>query len=464
MTSIGGPGRLVRSLTIVPAASIVLANVIGTGVFMKTRVMTCNVGEPSLVLAVWVVAGLLSLAGAMVYAELSTLMPRAGGEFNFIGAAYGRLAAFLFGWTRTVAVGASLAASAIVLVIFLNDLVGGVLTPPMLSGLPVAFIVLTTALNLTSARANGAMATVLTAGKVSLVLGVGIGAFVFADGSWIHFGASGAAGTCDGVPDSARLGAAGFGAAMLGALWGYNGWNVIAMLGSEVKDPARTLPRALIGGTLVVMLLYLTVNAAYFYVLTPAEVAGLPEASSVAFEVVMRFAGAGAAAVMAAALMLSAFGTLHTTMLTSPRLPYALARRGMLPRALTAVSTHGVPVTAVLGMATWAIVLALSGTYDILTDMYIFVLWIFYGMSGVALFLLRRAHPDASRPYRIWGYPVVPALFLFVTAYLLVNTLVATPGRALVGLGLIAAGLPVYAYFTRRGIDDTGAWLAHDED
>jgi APA family basic amino acid/polyamine antiporter len=251
---------------------------------------------------------------------------------------------------------------------------------------------------------------------------------------------------------------------MLGALWGYNGWNVIAMLGSEVKDPARTLPRALIGGTFVVMLLYLTVNAAYFYVLTPAEVAGLPEASSVAFEVVMRFAGAGAAAVMAAALMLSAFGTLHTTMLTSPRLPYALARRGMLPRALTAVSTHGVPVTAVLGMATWAIVLALSGTYDILTDMYIFVLWIFYGMSGVALFLLRRAHPDASRPYRIWGYPVVPALFLFVTAYLLVNTLVATPGRALVGLGLIAAGLPVYAYFTRRGIDDTGAWLAHDED
>ena len=154
MTSIGGPGRLVRSLTIVPAASIVLANVIGTGVFVKTRVMTCNVGEPSLVLAVWVVAGLLSLAGAMVYAELSTLMPRAGGEFNFIGAAYGRLAAFLFGWTRTVAVGASLAASAIVLVIFLNDLVGGVLTPPMLSGLPVAFIVLTTALNLTSARAN----------------------------------------------------------------------------------------------------------------------------------------------------------------------------------------------------------------------------------------------------------------------------------------------------------------------
>jgi APA family basic amino acid/polyamine antiporter len=464
MTSIGGPGRLVRSLTIVPAASIVLANVIGTGVFMKTRVMTCNVGEPSLVLAVWVVAGLLSLAGAMVYAELSTLMPRAGGEFNFIGAAYGRLAAFLFGWTRTVAVGASLAASAIVLVIFLNDLVGGVLTPPMLSGLPVAFIVLTTALNLTSARANGAMATVLTAGKVSLVLGVGIGAFVFADGSWIHFGASGAAGTCDGVPDSARLGAAGFGAAMLGALWGYNGWNVIAMLGSEVKDPARTLPRALIGGTLVVMLLYLTVNAAYFYVLTPAEVAGLPEASSVAFEVVMRFAGAGAAAVMAAALMLSAFGTLHTTMLTSPRLPYALARRGMLPSALAAVSTRGVPVTAVVGVATWAIVLALSGTYDILTDMYIFVLWIFYGMSGVALFLLRRAHPDASRPYRIWGYPVVPALFLFVTAYLLVNTLVATPGRALVGLGLIAAGLPVYAYFTRRGIDDTGAWLAHDED
>jgi APA family basic amino acid/polyamine antiporter len=323
---------------------------------------------------------------------------------------------------------------------------------------------LTTALNLASARANGATATLLTALKVSLVLGVGIGAFVFADGSWSHFGASGASGACDGVPDNARLGATGFGAAMLGALWGYNGWNVIAMLGSEVKDPARTLPRALIGGTVVIMILYVTVNAAYFFVLSPAEVAGLPEAASVASEVVMRFAGDSAAALMAAALMLSAFGTLHTTMLTSPRLPYALARRGMLPRALTAVSARGVPVTAVLAMATWAIVLALSGTYDILTDMYIFVLWIFYGMSGLALFLLRRAHPDTPRPFRVWGYPIVPTLFLIVTAYLLVNTLVATPGRALAGLGLIALGLPVYAYFTRHAGGDSGAWLGSDED
>jgi APA family basic amino acid/polyamine antiporter len=212
------------------------------------------------------------------------------------------------------------------------------------------------------------------------------------------------------------------------------------------------------------MILYVAVNVAYFYVLSPEELAGLPEASSVAFEVVMRFAGASAAAVMAAALVLSAFGTLHTTMLTSPRLPYALARRGMLPRALIAISVRGVPITAVLGMAAWAIVLALSGTYDILTDMYIFVLWIFYGMSGVALFLLRRAHPEAPRPYRVWGYPVVPTLFLVATAYLLVNTLVATPGRALAGLGLIAAGVPAYTYFTRRGGDDTGAWLGLDED
>ena len=219
------------------------------------------------------------------------------------------------------------------------------------------------------------------------------------------------------------------------------------------------MPRALIGGTGLVMILYVLINVAYFYVLTPMEIAGVPESSSVAYEVAVRFMGAGAAAVMSAGLMLSAYGTLHAGLLASPRNPYALAERGLLPRWLMRLSRGGVPINAVIVMGAWSIILAFSGTFDVLTDIYVFVLWIFYGMVGAALFVLRRTHPDAARPYRVWGYPVVPALFLLVTAYLLVNTLVATPWRALTGLGLILSGLPVYAFFRRRGGGD-GKWLA----
>jgi len=442
--------QLVRALTLVPAAAVILANIIGTGVFVKARVMTCNVGSPGMVLTVWLVAGLLTLAGALVYAELGAMMPRSGGEFHFIGAAFGRRWAFLYGWTKTVALGASAAAVAIIFVVFLNDLTGGALPPLAVQLLPLLVIAVATGLNLSSVQACGRAATVLTAVKLALVLFIGLGAFLLADGSWGNFSLGGAAGTCEGVPDSARLGVGGFGAAMLGALWGYNGWAVIAALGGEIKDPGRTLPRALIGGTLTVVALYLLINAAYFFVLSPVEVASVAESSSVASEAASRFFGPGIVALMSAGLAISAYGTLHTTMLTGPRVPFALARDQLLPSGLAHISPKGVPAVAILTIGVWSIVLAVSGTFDILTDMYIFVLWVFYGMNGAALFILRRRSPEADRPYRAWGYPFVPALFLLVTAYLLINTLVATPMRALAGIGLIIIGLPVYEYFTRR--------------
>jgi APA family basic amino acid/polyamine antiporter len=215
------------------------------------------------------------------------------------------------------------------------------------------------------------------------------------------------------------------------------------------------LPRALIGGTLTVIALYLFVNAAYFYVLTPVEVASVAESSSVAGEAASRFFGPAAAAIISAGLMISAYGTLHTTLLTGPRIPYALAQAGMLPAGLARISSQGVPAVAVLTIGIWSIVLSISGTFDILTDMYIFILWIFYGLSGGAVLILRRTMPDAKRPYRVWGYPVVPLLFLLVTVFLLVNTLIATPSRALAGIILIIIGLPVYEYFRRRAGDVT---------
>lgn len=453
---------LVRSFTLVPATAVIIANIIGTGIFVKTRVMTANVGSAEMVLVVWVLAGLLSLAGAMVYAELSTMMPRAGGAFHFIGAAYGRRWAFLYGWTRMLVSGAGGAAVAILFVLFLNDLLGGDLSPIALKVLPVAVIVLAMTLNFASGNANGTIATALTIGKIVLVLSITIGAFVFGDGSWMHFDGTAAGVEMEDVKESARGGITGFGAAMLGALWGYNGWNLIVGIGGEVKDPSRTLPRALIGGTVLVIVLYVLINVAYFYVLSPAEIASIPASSSVAYEVAARFMGAGVAAVMSAGLMFSAYGTLHAGVLVGPRLPYALAERGLLPKWFMHLSSKGVPTNAVLAMGLWGIVLTMSGTFDILTDIYIFVLWVFYGMTAVGLFILRRTRPDVDRPYRVWGYPIVPALFVLVTVYLLINTMVATPWRALSGIGFIVSGLPVYEYFKRRGAADYEAFLGED--
>jgi APA family basic amino acid/polyamine antiporter len=458
-------GKLIRSLTLIPAAAVILANIIGTGVFLKARVMICNVGTPDMVLVVWVAAGLLTLCGALVYAELGTMMPRSGGEFHFIGAAFGRRAGFLYGWTKTIALGASAAALAIVFVVFLNDLSGGALPPLAVQILPLFVIAVATGLNLLSVRSSGRTATLLTAVKISLVLFVALGAYFLGDGDWGNYSLGSEAGSCEGVPDSARLGISGFGAAMLGALWGYNGWAVIAALGGEIKDPARTIPRALIGGTLTVIVLYLFINAAYFYVLTPIEVASVAESSSVASEAASRFFGPWVAALMSAGLMISAYGTLHTTMLTGPRIPFALARAGLLPESLARISANGVPAVAILVIGVWSVFLSVTGTFDILTDIYIFVLWVFFGLSGGAVLVLRHRWPDAERPYRVWGYPFVPILFLLVTVYLLINTLLATPSRALAGIGLIIIGLPVYEYFIRRaGTVVPPVWRQNGED
>ncbi len=426
--------------------------------------MTCNVGSPGMVLTVWVVAGLLTLCGALVYAELGTMMPRAGGEFHFIGKAFGRRAGFLYGWTKTISLGASAAAVAIVFVVFLNDLAGGALPPLAVQLLPLVVIALATGINLLSVRSSGQTAIVLTAVKIMLILFVGLGAWFLGQGHWENFSMAGGAGSCEGVPDSAKLGINGFGAAMLGALWGYNGWAVIALVGGEIKNPARTIPRALIGGTLTVIVLYLFINAAYFYVLSPMEVASVAESSSVASEAASRYFGPWVAALMSAGLMISAYGTLHTTMLSGPRVPFALARAGLLPESLARISSNGVPAVAIVTIGVWSVFLSVTGTFDILTDIYIFVLWVFFGLSGAAVMVLRHRWPDADRPYRVWGYPYVPVVFLLVTIYLLVNTLLATPSRALAGLGLIVVGLPVYEYFRRRaGTVVPPVWRQGDE-
>jgi APA family basic amino acid/polyamine antiporter len=448
------------------ATAVNVANMIGTGVFLKTRVMTCNVGSAKTVLLVWLAAGLLSLAGTFSYSEIAAMMPEAGGDYVYLRRAYGRLVGFLYGWIAfTVARAGSQAALAVGLAIFMNVSLGGALDRWHLaagahaqnfhlSGLTLVALaaIWTVALiNCASVAAGGRMALLLTIAKVGLVLSVGIGAFAFAAGDWGHLAQSGIAGTCEGVASSARGGVAGFGAAMLGALWAYDGWQNVAPLSGEIRDPQRNLPRAFVGGTLIVAALYLFVNTAYFFALTPLEVADVPASSSVATEVLKRFLGPLAVSMTAVALMVSSFGALHASVLANSRIPFAMARDGLFFRSLARLSPRSnVPARAILAQSGWASVLALSGSYDTLTDSVIFASWLFYGLVTASLFIFRRTMPDTPRPYRAWGYPVVPLIFVFATAALLINTFVASPREALRGVALLAAGLPLYWYWARR--------------
>jgi basic amino acid/polyamine antiporter, APA family len=462
---------LLRGLGLLAAISIIVGNVIGTGVFLKARIMTCNVGSPEWVLAAWIAAGLLSLAGALTYAELSAMKPQAGGEYVFLRDAYGRVWSFLYGWMQMfIAKTGSQAAVAVAFAVFLNDFLGGTLRTTVLQINSLGFdyeisslqlvavlmIVIVTAINCASVSFSGQVATVLTFVKIALVLLVGAGAFILADGSFANFGMMNEGGACEDVAQTTMYGvagtsfAAGFGAAMLGALWGYDGWNNLTLVAGEVKNPQRNIPLALIGGTILIILLYVFINFAYFYVLTPTEIAGVSKDSSVAREVAGRFLGAGAVVLMTVGLMASSLGTLHTSILTGARVPYAMARDGLMFDALGRLSSARVPVGALILQGVWACLLALSGSFDTLTNYVVFGSWIFYAFVTASVFVFRRKYPDAERPYKAFGYPVVPVLFLLVAGWLLARTMYDSPQQSFVGIFLILLGLPVYYYLRSR--------------
>ncbi len=459
---------LIRGLGLVAAISIIIGNVIGTGVFLKARVMTCNVGDPTWVIIVWIVAGILSLAGALTYSELAAMMPKAGGDYNFIKEAYGKVFGFLYGW-MLIFVGktGAQASAAVAFAIFLNDLLGGGVKKVLLSTniagyqyeltslqlIAVLVIITFTLINLLSVSSSGMIATVLTVVKIGLVLLIGIGAFLLANGSFGHFGMMSQGGLCEGVNSSVNFGSAdytfmaGFGAAMLGALWGYDGWNNVTLVAGEIKNPQRNLPLALIGGTIFIIVLYILANMAYFYVLTPTEIASVSKDSSVAREVALRFLGAGAVSIMVMGLMASSIGTLHTSILTGARVPYAMAQDGTFFESFGKLSEKTrVPVIALIVQGVWGCILALSGSFDTLTDYVIFGSWLFYALATASVFVFRRKMPDAERPYRAFGYPVIPILFLLVAGWLIINTMITAPTQSFIGIFLILLGLPVYYY------------------
>jgi basic amino acid/polyamine antiporter, APA family len=455
--------ELVRGLGTIDTLSLVVGTIIGTGIFLKAAVMARDLGSPGLVLAAWVAAGLLSLAGALTYAELGVLLPRAGGEYQYLRTAYGDLTAFLYGWMRFTVAGSGAAASlATGFAIFFSALVAagapwiardvslGGATVHWQLGWPqavaVGAIVLFSAVNALGVVFGGHVQTVLTVVKVSGILGIVGGVFAFSDGtSWTALESS--------LRTPGLTGASAFGVAMLAALWAYDGWNNMPMAAGEVKNPAHTIPRALVGGMIVVVTVYLSVNLAYFYALPITAIAGATAASPVATRAVQTFLGPLATQAVTLAIMISILGALNGAILTGARVPFAMARDGLFFARLGELSqrTHA-PVASLLAQGAWASVLAMLGTFDQLTNYVIFSGWIFYALTTASVFVLRRRMPDAPRPYRTIGYPLTPIVFVLAAIWLLYNTL-ATPSsraEAIVGLALIALGLPVYAWFRRR--------------
>lgn len=460
------PG-LRRGLGLWPAIAVNVGNMIGTGIFLKARVMTCNVGSASTVMVLWVVGGLLVLAGAFAYSEVAAMMPDAGGEYLYVRRAYGRFASFLCGWTLfTLQKCGSQAALAVGFAIFMNVATGGALEQSVLTwGLyghhmsltlltvvAVASIWVIALINALSVTRGGETAFGLTSIKVAFLLCLALAAFLFGHGSAAHFVESNQGGVCEGVAGSARAGLAGLGAATLGALWAYDGWNNVAPLMGELRDPNRNTARVFIGGMLVVATLYVLVTVSYFYVLSPTQIASVPTSSSVGTEVLHRFLGPAAVTTLACMLMLSAFSSQQTSALAGARIPYAMARDGLYFRRMAQLSPNTrSPVNAVLTQAGLATVFALSGTFDSLTDAAMIGAWLFYGLAASTVFVFRRTAPQMARPYRCPGYPILPALFLLAAAGVIVNSFVATPRTALLAAAVMLLGLPFYAYWSRSG-------------
>lgn len=450
--------QLVRGLGLASAIALNVANAIGTGVFMKARVMTCNTGDAASVLAVWFCAALLVLAGALTYAELMAMLPEAGGEYVILREAYGKRWAFLYGWTYLgVSRAASLAAQAFSGAVFLNLLTGGQLAGHLTTVAAISVAIMF-GVNCLAVETTGRIATVLMVVKVAIVAGVGAAVFVFAPGDWAHLALANEGGACAGVAETARGGWPGFGAAMLGALWGYQGWQNLTPLAGEVDDPGRNLPRAFALALGIVASLYLFANLSYFYALTPTEVASVPLSSSVATAALAKFAGGAAASLMTAAMLVSSLGALHSGLASGVRVPYAMARDGVFFRAFAAIWPRtNVPVRSAALVAAFAAALVFVGNYDKLTDAAVFALWTFYGLTAAAVMVLRRKRPDLARPYRVTGYPVVPAVFVGVTALILANALYTAPWQAAFGLAFLASGLPLYEWFRRRPARDPEA-------
>jgi APA family basic amino acid/polyamine antiporter len=442
---------LLRELGVSQASAIVVGTIIGSGIFLVPAEMMQAVGSARLVYLAWIVGGVLSMAGAITYAELGAMKPQAGGEYIYIRDAYGELPAFLYGWTwfaiakpgsiATIATGIVRILGTFPVLAFFND--AAVKVPFVISYgqlVAIAAAALITWLNYVGVKRAGEFQLVFTILKVVMIACVGVIGFTAASGTWRNFGThfTGATG-----------GIAGFMAALVAALWAYDGWNDLNMVSGEIRRPERTIPIALIAGVGIVAVLYMLTNAAVQYVLPAASIAASPRPASEATAIAV---GLWGAAIVSAGMALSMLVTLNGTIMSGARIPYAMARDGYFFKAMADVHPrfHTPSVALVVQLVLSVILLLFAGSFRALFSLTIFSEWLFYMIAASTVFVLRWKEPSAPRPYRTWGYPVVPAVFVLVAAVLLYYTFQENLRNSIWGCGLILSGIPVFLWFARK--------------
>lgn len=426
---------------------MVVGTLIGTGIFLVSREMIIAVHTIGWILLAWVLGGFLSLAGALAYAELGTLRPAAGGEYVYLRDGLGPLFGFLFGWgmfwivrpASVATIGAGFARAAAFLWPQLDQPLfsgwgGGALRGEHLVGAGV--IALVTGINYFGVKHGGRVQAWFTGLKLALVAVLTVAAFAWGEGSWAHLQQS--------LPGAVGVG--GFATALVAALWAYDGWSDLTLAGSEIRDPGRNIPRAMVGGIAIVFLFYAGINLAYFYILPPAAIAA---SDNVAASMAARVFGHSGGAFVSVAVMVSAFATLNSSILSGARVPFAMAHDRLFFKRLAHVHPrHRTPDVSLLIQALFAMGFSLTGTYQTLYTLTIFAEWLFYMLAVLTLFVFRRR--GERGPYSSWGYPLMPAIFVVLAAILLGLTYWQNLGYSTVGLAIILAGVPAYFYFARR--------------
>ena len=432
--------ELRRELTLLDATMINVGTMIASAIFIVPAAVAASLPNPSLMLLVWVAGGAVSLLGALCVAELGAAFPEAGGLFVYLTRAFGPVWGFLYAWTAALIINpASVAAIAVGFATYV-----GFFTPLGTAGIKVvavASIVALTAVNCLGLKLGARVQNVLTLLKIGALGALIVSALVMPGGSVEHFRPL--------LPAVGVAGLAGaFSVAMVAVLWAYDGWIEITYVGSEVRDPGRNLPRSIVISVFLVVGIYALTNVAYVYVLPLDRMA---QSALVGSDAALVLIGPLGAALVAGAIIVSTLGANNGIVLTSARIPYAVSRAGLFFRWMGGVHPRvHTPNAALLAQGGVAAAFALTGTYDQLFTYVVFASWMFYGMSAMAVMRLRAVAPELPRPYRVWGYPVTPVVFILFALWLVAGTIVESPLESGIGGAIILAGVPVYRHWRGR--------------
>lgn len=426
---------LPRVLGLWDIVGLVVGGIIGSGIFLVPKDMAAAVGHPLLILAVWIAGGVLSMFGAFSFGELGAAMPEAGGVYVYLREAYGSAVAFLFGWTLFLVIDSG--AIATLAVAFSSKYLPHffAVSPAGQKAISILFILFLAAANYIGVRRGANLQNALTIFKFAALIGVCGAIFLFADGKAENFIHSGGA-----EPSGGLLGA--FGIALVASLWAYKGWEAATYSAGEMKNPQRTLPWGILISCIICVVLYVLAQMAYLYVFPAADIA---RSDRIAAEAMNAAVGGLGASIISFIILFSILGAANENFICSPRVYFAMARDGLLPAKLAAVHRKFLtPHASIIALSIWSIFLSLSGTFEQLFTYVVFGQWIFFGLTVAAVIVLRRKRPGLPRPYKTWGYPVTPVIFILASLYIAASALVSRPVNALAGLGIIGLGLPFY--------------------